>query len=287
MLIICPTPIGNLEDTTDRQRQALQSADVIACEDTRTTGKLLERLGIPRPQGRPELVSYHEHNARERVGELLARIEAGERVVLVSDAGTPTISDPGYRLVHEASAQGLALTALPGPVAAIVALSASGLPTDRFLFEGFLPAKARARRQRLEELAGLGTTLLFYESPHRLLDTLEAVTTVFGDEHPVCVGRELTKIHEEYVRGQASRVHEELAGRDRLRGEFALVVAPLAEDALRERLGPDQLAARVRELLAEGRRTRTIRDMLAPISDLTSSELYEFIEDIKRDFDSD
>ncbi len=281
MLIICPTPIGNLDDVTPRQLDALRRADVIACEDTRATGKLLELLGIARQEGKPALLSYHDHNARDRVGQLIEAMQQGQRVVLVSDAGTPTISDPGFRLVREATLAGLTVSALPGPVAAIVALSAAGLPTDRFIFEGFLSARQSARVQRLEALHALGLTAVLYESPHRLIATLEDVVTVFGAEHAVCIGRELTKLHEEYVRGAASEVLATLQARDRVRGELVLILAP-AELRERQWLSGEALDTRIRELLAQQLRTRDVRDALISQVELSSSELYEHIERVRR-----
>ena len=278
MLTVCPTPIGNLQDLTPRQREALTSADVIACEDTRTTGKLLERLGISRETTR--LVSYHDHNAQQRAQELLEVLRAGRRVTLVSDAGTPTISDPGYRLVQAASQAGHPITALPGPVAALTALSASGLPSDRFFFEGFLPQKQQARLARLHQLKPLGVTLLCYESPHRLARALEDVVTVFGADLVVCVGRELTKMHEEYVRGPAQQVAQEFAGRERVRGECVLILA--APEQGEARLEGEALDARIQELLAQGHRTKVVRDMLSTQTALASSALYERIEALKR-----
>ena len=182
MLIICPTPIGNLDDLSIRQREALSTADIIACEDTRHTGKLLELLEINDPA--PKLISYHEHNALERAAQLAEEVSQGKQVVLVSDAGTPTISDPGYRLVSECMRRDLEITALPGPVAGIVALSASGLPTDRFFFEGFLPARANARKERLGVLRQLGVTTILYESPHRLVKMMgDLYTRNFRNYH--------------------------------------------------------------------------------------------------------
>lgn len=280
MLTVCPTPIGNLQDISARQLKALNEADIIACEDTRVAGKLLELLGIDRRDGRPQLISYHEHNARERVDELVALMAQGKHVVLISDAGTPTISDPGFRLVRMAAEQGHPVTALPGPVAGIVALSASGLPTDRFFFEGFLPSKQAARTARLGLLQQLDTTVLLYESPHRVLDTLEDVCTVYGDEHPVCVARELTKQYEEYLRAPAREALTNLQQRDKLRGEFVIILGPPAAE--RQWLTGQALDDRIRTLLAEGQRTKAIRDMLASQVQLASSELYEHIERIKK-----
>ncbi|MFU8806620.1 MAG: 16S rRNA (cytidine(1402)-2'-O)-methyltransferase [Bradymonadaceae bacterium] len=280
MLIVCPTPIGNLGDVTQRQREALAAADVIACEDTRTTGKLLELLGIERMEGRPVLWSYHEHNERERVAGLLERLSGGEKVVLVSDAGTPTISDPGYRLVDAARKQGIEVVALPGPVAAMVALSASGLPTDRFFFEGFLPQRQGARRTRLEAIGGLGVTTIMYESPHRLLALLEDVEEVLGAAREVCVGRELTKLHEEYIRGPVHDVRGELARRDKIRGECVVLMAP---ELAREPADQDaQIDAKITELLDEGMRPRSIKEIVSALFDTPKSQIYSRIEYIKK-----
>ncbi len=279
MLIICPTPIGNLDDATPRQREALSTADLLACEDTRRTGKLLELLGISRADGKPKLVSFHEHNERERIDELLAALSAKQTVVLASDAGTPTISDPGYHLVREAAKAGHEVVPLPGPVAAVVALSASGLPTNRFFFEGFVPTKTTARQERLAALKPLGVTVLIYESPHRIVALLEDVEEVFGADHEVCAARELTKMHEEFLRGPAAEVRAELASRE-IHGEFVLVVAPFeAEDSEEEldRAIDDKIA----ELLDEGMRPRGIKEVVAELFDVRKSELYDRIERVK------
>src|SRR5690554_176342 len=282
MLIVCPTPIGNLADATPRQRQALAEADTIACEDSRHSGKLLELLGILRDGGVPRLLSYHEHNAAERIPELLERLDAGEQVVLVSDAGTPTISDPGYRLVRAAAIASHAVSALPGPVAAMVALSAAGLPTNRFFFEGFLPTKTRARAERLGQLRALGVTVILYESPRRVLGLLQDVEAVYGGAHEVCAARELTKMHEEYLRGSCAQVRAALAGRPEIYGEFVVILAPYIpedEDADIAR----QVDDKIRELLAEGMRPRGIKAVLAELFDLRKSELYARIEAIKNE----
>ena len=278
MLTVCPTPIGNLQDITPRQREALSGADIIACEDTRTTGKLLELLGIERREIR--LVSYHDHNASERVDELVHALAQGKRVTLVSDAGTPTISDPGFRLVQAAAHAQAPITALPGPVAALTALSASGLSSDRFFFEGFLPSKQQARVARLGQLRALGTTILCYESPHRIVRALEDIAQCFGPDHRVCAARELTKMHEEYLRGGAQQIAQELASRERVRGEFVLILD--APDAASGLLDEQSLDARILELLERGLRTKAIRDILSDQTDLASSELYERIEQLKR-----
>jgi 16S rRNA (cytidine1402-2'-O)-methyltransferase len=228
-LYLVATPIGNLGDITLRALDVLRRADRIACEDTRQTQKLLNHFGIATPT-----VSCHEHNERQRASELVDALKAGGRIALVSDAGMPGISDPGGWLAAAAIAAGVPLIPIPGANAALSALIASGLPTDEFHFIGFLPEKAGARRTRLEELAARSTaelTLVFYEAPHRILDTLADLESVWGPDLRVVAARELTKIHEEFLRGTVAEVRGELAGRDRVRGEFVLLVAPAAADA--------------------------------------------------------
>jgi 16S rRNA (cytidine1402-2'-O)-methyltransferase len=223
-LYIVATPIGNLGDITLRALDVLRRADRIACEDTRQTQKLLNHFDIATPT-----VSCHEHNERQRATELVEALKAGGRIALVSDAGMPGISDPGGWLAAEAIAAGVPVIPIPGANAALSALVASGLPTDEFHFIGFLPEKAGARRTRLEELAeknAAGSTLVFYEAPHRILETLADLESVWGPELRVVVARELTKIHEEFLRGTVAEAQRELASRDRVRGEFVLLVAP-------------------------------------------------------------
>jgi 16S rRNA (cytidine1402-2'-O)-methyltransferase len=217
-LYLVATPIGNLEDITYRAVRVLGEADLIACEDTRQTHKLLDRYSIAKPT-----ISYHEHNEAERAAELAARMSAGATVALVSDAGMPLVSDPGYRLVRAAIEAGVPVEPIPGPSAALAALAASGLPTDTFHFAGFLPAKSGQRERTLESLKEQTATLIFYEAPHRVLETLEAIGRVLGPR-PVVAARELTKIHEEFVRGTAIEVHAEFAARASIKGEFTLLV---------------------------------------------------------------
>jgi 16S rRNA (cytidine1402-2'-O)-methyltransferase len=285
MLTICPTPIGNLEDAAPRQRRALAEADIIACEDSRHTGKLLELLGIARVDGVPRLLSYHEHNAEARIPELLDHLDAGKSVVLVSDAGTPTISDPGFRLVRAAAESGHEISALPGPVAAMVALSASGLPSDRFFFEGFLPNKRRARRERLDRLRALGVTVILYESPRRVVDFLGDVEEVFGAEHEVCAARELTKMHEEYLRGACRKVRADLEERAEIYGEFVVLLAPFLQSEDPADLDA-RIDAKIRELLDQGMRPRGIKEVLAELFELRKSEIYARIEQIKGEDDA-
>src|SRR3954453_19399645 len=200
-LFVVATPIGNLEDVTLRGLRVLKEADLIACEDTRQTQKLLSHYGIEKPT-----VSYHEHNEAERASELVARLEQGASIALVSDAGMPGISDPGYRVVVLAVERGIKVVPIPGAVAFATALAASGLPTDSFHFNGFLPAKSGQRREALEAIASSAVTEIFYEAPHRLLESLRDVIATLGPERPVVVARELTKVHEEFVRGGAAVV---------------------------------------------------------------------------------
>ena len=218
VLYIVGTPIGNLEDVTYRAVRILKEADLIACEDTRQTRKLLDHYGIEKP-----LVSYHEHNETARAQELVAKLKAGTTIAQVSDAGMPGISDPGYRVVMLAVERGIPVIPIPGPSAVIAGLAASGLPTDAFEFRGFLPAKAGQRRTTLEELVPLQHTIIFYEAPHRIRETLEDIVRILGRELPVVIARELTKIHEEFIRGTAQEVLEAVQGRE-LKGEITLLI---------------------------------------------------------------
>jgi 16S rRNA (cytidine1402-2'-O)-methyltransferase len=221
-LYLVATPIGNLEDITLRALRVLKSADGIACEDTRQTQKLLNYYGITTPT-----VSLHEHNEAGRTSELIADLLDGERIAVVSDAGTPGISDPGMFLTKAAIAAEIPVFPVPGANAALSALVASGLDTERFLFLGFLPPKTSARRSDLEKVkAGLNqpATLVFYEAPHRILEALSDVERVWGASCRVVIARELTKLHEEFLRGTAQGVREQLAGRERVRGEIVLLV---------------------------------------------------------------
>ncbi len=277
MLTLCPTPIGNLGDVTPRQRDALSGADIIACEDTRTTGKLLELLGIPREDGRPRLWRFDEHRGASQVENLVEEIAAGRQVVLVSDAGTPTISDPGYLLVRACREAGLAVEALPGPVAAVVALSASGLPTDRFLFEGFLPRGTGERQGRLEALERLGATVVVYESPHRVEGTLEDIAEVYGADHEVAMCRELTKVHEEVLHGGVGAVLEELRGRDGgVKGEVVVVIGPGAGPGEGEAW--EEVDRLIEALVAQELSARTIKEVVAAVHEVPRSALYDRIK---------
>jgi 16S rRNA (cytidine1402-2'-O)-methyltransferase len=239
-LYVVATPIGNLEDITLRALRILREVDRIACEDTRQTRKLLDRHGISKP-----LVSYHEHNEQARADELLRDLETGKNIALVSDAGTPLIADPGYRLVAQARAAGVTVSPIPGASALISALSASGLPTDSFFFGGFLPAKKTQRRKTLEKMRDSPATLVFYEAPHRIVETLGDVAEILGARE-VTLARELTKIHEEVLTGEASQLRDALAKRPAIKGEITLMIAkgdPVAPDAIPVQAAFDKLIA--------------------------------------------
>src|SRR5437762_958989 len=219
MLYIIATPIGNLEDITQRALRILGEVDLIACEDTRHTRKLLNHFGINKTT-----ISYHEHNERERAAELCDLLEGGKNLGLVSDAGTPLINDPGFRIVQAAIERGISVVSVPGPSAVVTALAASGLPTDTFFFGGFLPARASARRAKLEQVLAFPGTLVFYEAPHRIAKTLKDALNVLGDR-AAAVGRELTKIHEEFVRGKLSELAKHFSENRPVRGEIVLMIS--------------------------------------------------------------
>ena len=217
-LVVVATPIGNLDDLSPRAREALAGADLVACEDTRHSGRLLAGLGLDKP-----LVSLHEHNERQRVPRLLDDLESGKTVAVVSDAGTPLVSDPGYLLVREAAARGIRIEPIPGPSAILAALVASALPPYPFTFAGFPPAKSGKRRTWYRDLADLGHTLVVFESPHRLLASIDDALAELGDR-PAAVARELTKLHEEVLRGGLAQLREVLGARESSRGEFVVVI---------------------------------------------------------------
>lgn len=264
MILLAATPIGNLGDASTRLRETLESASVIAAEDTRRTAQLMRLLGI---ESRPELVALHDHNERDAAAALVERA-AVDDVVLVSDAGMPTVSDPGFRVVQLAAERGVVVSAIPGPSAVITALAVAGLPTDRFAFEGFLPRRAGERDRMLEELAGERRTLVFFEAPQRLGATLEALATAFGEERPAAVCRELTKLHEEVRRGPLSELAAWAA--EGVRGEIVIVVggAPEAE------VSPAAALAEVETRVAEGERMKDATRAVARETGLTARALY-------------
>ncbi len=215
---LVPTPIGNMGDITQRAVDILNAVDIIACEDTRHSGQLLKKLEISK-----RLVSYHDFNESSRAARLVEEVRTGKSIAVITDAGSPGISDPAYRIVRSAIDNEVEIVPLPGANALIPALTASGLPTDRFFFEGFLPNKSAARRNRLQRLAEFDHTLVFYESPHRIEKTISDVLEVLGDRQ-VCLAREITKIHEEFIRGAASEVLERIK-RKPVKGEIVLLVS--------------------------------------------------------------
>ena len=218
VLYIVATPIGNLEDMTYRAVRVLKEVDLIACEDTRQTRKLLEHYGIEKP-----LISYHEHNEPQRAQELIVKLKSGMTTAQVSDAGMPGISDPGYRVVKLALENGIPVVPIPGPSAFVAALAASGLPTDTFEFLGFLPAKAGQRQTALESIRAVGHTVIFYEARHRIAESLEDVVKILGGLRPLVIARELTKVYEEFIRGAAQEVLEKARQRE-LKGEITLLI---------------------------------------------------------------
>lgn len=270
-LYLVATPIGNLEDMTLRGLRVLREADRIACEDTRQTQKLLNHFGISTP-----MVSYHAHNEAERAGSLVEELQAGGRIAVVSDAGTPGIADPGGVLVRAAIAAGVAVFPVPGANAAVAALIASGLGAERFRFQGFLPAKAGERRTFLEGLrtaATESTTEIFYEAPHRILETLGDVDAVFGVGARVVVARELTKLHEEILRGSAAEVRATLAARESVRGEMVLLLEVTAGKGA-ETASSMSVGAAVGALVEAGTSEKEALKQVARERGLGKSEVY-------------
>ena len=270
-LYVVATPIGNIDDLSPRAREVLAKVSLVAAEDTRHAGQLLTRLGIS-----VRLMSLHEHNEAQRCDALLALLKSGSSIALVSDAGTPLISDPGYRLLAAARAAELPVSPIPGCCAMIAALSVAGLPTDRFLFEGFLPARRAARLARLGELAGVGPTLVFYESVHRLPETLKDAISVLGELRPAAVGRELTKLHETIYRGNLTDVLVAVqADPGGERGECTLVIggspAPLAP-------AEDELA-RIVNLLASELPAAQAAGLAARITGASRRDAYRLVQE--------
>jgi len=249
-LYLVATPIGNLEDITLRALRILKEVDQIACEDTRHTQKLLSHYNIQKP-----LVSYHEHNELTRAPELVVAMEQGAQIALVSDAGVPLVSDPGYRLVTLALRHHLPVIPIPGPSALLAALSASGLPNEEFLFAGFLPARSGERRRALERLRIEDRTIIFYEAPHRIQETLVDAHEILGDR-PACLAREVTKIHEEFRRGSLAELAASVAEKP-ARGEITLLIGPVpADEKSAQRDTAQSLADRVEELMRQAKLDR-------------------------------
>jgi 16S rRNA (cytidine1402-2'-O)-methyltransferase len=274
-LVVVATPIGNLEDLSPRAARWLCEADLVLSEDTRHTGRLLQHVGSTVPQW-----SYHDHNERERLPAVLERLADGASVVLVSDAGTPGVSDPGYRLVAAAAAAGVEVIAVPGPSAALHALVTSGLPTDRFVFEGFLPRKGRARQQRLDEIAAEERTVVIFLSPHRAAQDLADLAQACGADRRAAVGRELTKLHEETRRGALDELAAWAA--DGAKGELTLVIGP---QPARDEPAPDPrtLADQVHALMDSGTPKKDAMREVADQAGLPRREVYQALLDMGPD----
>ena len=276
-LYLVSTPIGNLADLSDRAKKVLAEVDFVAAEDTRNSGLLLSRLGISRP-----MVSYFEHNKRERGEEIVARLAAGESCALVTDAGTPAVSDPGEDLVALCAARGIRVSAIPGPVASVAALTLSGLPTARFCFEGFLPAVKSQRLARLRVLAAEERTMLFHEAPHKLARTLDDLCAVFGADRKIAVCRELTKLNEEIIRTTLSdaaeyyRTHEP-------RGEFVLVVAGAPEPTAQQHPTDLPLAEQVLQYEHQGLSRKDAIKRVAHERSLPKNEVYQAVIEGERE----
>jgi len=270
VLYVVATPIGNLEDITYRAVRILREAGLIACEDTRHTRKLLDHYGI---EGK--LVSYHEHNEAERSRELIERLHEGLSVAQVSDAGMPGISDPGYRVIKSAIEQGIAVVPVPGPSALIVALAASGLPTDAFEFRGFLPAKSGQRRTELESIRPREHTMIFYEAPHRIHESIDDIVAVLGPERPIVIARELTKVHEEFLRGTVREVAENIRDRE-LKGEITILIGKAVASERSEAL---DLGARLQEIMRQQNLDeKAALKVLAKERGVSKSEVYREVQ---------
>lgn len=267
-LYIVATPLGNLDDLSPRARSVLAQVDLVAAEDTRHSGKLLQHAGVKTP-----MMSLHEHNERQRINDLLDRLGQGKSIALISDAGTPLISDPGYQLVRAVRDAGVDVIPVPGPSALICALSVAGLPTDRFVFEGFLPAKSGARKKRLAALQTETRTLIFYESTHRIADSLADMREVFGDERTVVIAKEMTKAYETIVSmplAQAGLWLQEVP--ERVKGEFVVLVEGAAKADQDEKM---QEADRVLGILLESLPTKQSAELTAKITGASKNELYQ------------
>ncbi|HEX3005624.1 MAG TPA: 16S rRNA (cytidine(1402)-2'-O)-methyltransferase [Angustibacter sp.] len=270
LLLLAATPIGDVADASPRLREALRSADVVAAEDTRRLGRLTAALGVE-PSGR--VVSYHEHNESRRTPELVDALVGGATVLVVTDAGMPSVSDPGYRLVAAAVEAGVRVSAVPGPSAVLAALAVSGLPVDRFCFEGFLPRKGGERARALAELAGERRTLVFFEAPHRLAATLHALAEAFGAERRGAVCRELTKTYEEVVRGPLADLVAWADGGE-VRGEITLVVEGAPEAAA---ASVPELVSQVEQRAADGLRLKDAVAEVAGAHGVSKRELYDAV----------
>ncbi|TMA91314.1 MAG: 16S rRNA (cytidine(1402)-2'-O)-methyltransferase [Deltaproteobacteria bacterium] len=271
ILYVVATPIGNLEDITLRAIRVLKEVSLIAAEDTRHTQILLSRYDIHTP-----LTSYHEHNERTKAQPLVERIVRGESIALLSDAGTPAISDPGYRLVVEAVRAGVRIVPLPGPSAVAAVLSASGLPTDRFVFEGFLPAKKQERRAKLQALRNETRTVILYEAPHRVKESLVDMQLILGDRE-IVIGREVSKVHEEFLRGMIGEILVQVADRE-VKGEITIVVRGSSEGV---QVAEEELKAAISQLAAGGMGVKPISEFLSQRYQLSKRKIYQMALQMK------
>jgi 16S rRNA (cytidine1402-2'-O)-methyltransferase len=270
-LMVTATPIGNLGDLTPRAESALRVADMIACEDTRHTGKLLTRLGI-----KTKMIAYHDHSGDHTLKEIITALKDNKTIVLVSDAGTPLISDPGYRLVATCRAEGIAVTALPGASALLTGLSASGLPTDQFYFAGFLPQSMKKKRHQLRQLMSIPTTTVFYENPKRLAATLGMMCDLYPDRDGV-VARELTKLHECFYQGTVQSLYDDLKDKD-LKGELVLMLGPMVCDAS---YTDEQVLVSLKDALGEGLSHKDATAHVAALSGRAKKDVYSLALKLK------
>jgi 16S rRNA (cytidine1402-2'-O)-methyltransferase len=276
-LYVVATPIGNLDDMTFRAVKILQTVDRIAAEDTRHTGRLLQHFQVKTPQ-----ISYHEHNHQQRVGEMVAKLQQGESIALVTDAGMPGISDPGYELIVACVEVQIPVVPIPGCSAVVTALSAAGLPTDRFVFEGFLPVKGQERATRLGELAGETRTIVIYESPHRLRQTLQDLAETLGAERSVVLARELTKLHEEFWRGNLATAQEVYTSREP-KGEYTLVINGFQPPEVS--LSPAVIRDELKDLLSKGMSRSQASRHLAKLTSLPRKQIYQMALEIDLEVD--
>jgi 16S rRNA (cytidine1402-2'-O)-methyltransferase len=279
-LYVVATPIGNLEDITLRALRVLKEVDLIACEDTRQTRKLLDHYGI-----QTRTISYHEHNEMTRAAELIVNLEQGGRLALVSDAGMPAISDPGHRLITLAIRHNVPVVPVPGASAFVAALVASGLPTDSFKFNGFLPSKRGERRDELERTRDVPRTVIYYEAPHRILETLEDIVATLGGSRHVVIAREVTKLHEEFLRGRADEVLEQLRERGDIKGEITLLIGRAAEAG--DRASSLRTGAKLRQRLQQVMDERKLDEkaalkVIAKEMGVSRSEAYRELQRAKR-----
>jgi 16S rRNA (cytidine1402-2'-O)-methyltransferase len=269
-LYIVATPIGNLGDISERAIEILKQVDLIAAEDTRHSKTLLERFAI-----KTKMSAYHEHNEEKVTSQLIQQIQEGQSIALISDAGTPLINDPGYKLVVAAHDNNIQVVPIPGPSAIITALSASGLPTNKFIYEGYLPAKSEARKTRLNELKNESRTLVFYEAPHRIVESVKIMQEIFGAERRITIARELTKQFEQIVRDKLSVINEKIESEEiKIKGEFVVIVEGEKETSM-----TDQEILRINQILAEKCSPKDAASLTAKITGKKKNEVYQLALD--------